>query len=96
MKTFTRTTEDFTCENCGMKVTGNGYTNHCPACLFSKHVDINPGDRAQTCLGLMEPVGFDQKKGILHRCTTCQETKFNKLQDEDNFQQVIVLSAVTK
>ena len=24
---------------------GNGYTNHCPKCLWSKHVDINPGDR---------------------------------------------------
>jgi len=43
---FTRNIENFTCERCGAAVEGNGFTNHCPACLCSKHVDINPGDRA--------------------------------------------------
>ena len=43
---FTRKVEDFTCEHCGREVHGNGYTNHCPHCLHSKHVDVNPGDRA--------------------------------------------------
>ena len=37
--TFIRKTEDFICENCGAVVVGNGYTNHCPACLYSKHVE---------------------------------------------------------
>jgi hypothetical protein len=54
---FKKTKEDFVCEHCGKPVVGNGYTNHCPECLWSKHVDVNPGDRAATCLGLMEPVG---------------------------------------
>lgn len=38
-KNFTRVIEDFICENCGTEVKGNGYTNHCPKCLWSKHVD---------------------------------------------------------
>jgi hypothetical protein len=78
-----------------MKVKGDGFTNHCPACLFSKHVDINPGDRANGCRGLMEPVAFDSKKGILHACVACKEKKYNKVQNEDNFQHIIVLSALS-
>ncbi|HCR42265.1 TPA: hypothetical protein DIV45_02815, partial [Patescibacteria group bacterium] len=38
-KNFIRTKEDFTCENCGHRVKGSGYTNHCPKCLYSQHVD---------------------------------------------------------
>ena len=39
--------EDFICENCGKDVEKSSYTarDHCPYCLYSKHVDINPGDR---------------------------------------------------
>src|SRR3954452_24116834 len=54
---FTRTREDFTCGNCGAAVRGNGYTNHCPRCLWSRHVDVDPGDRAADCGALMRPVG---------------------------------------
>ena len=61
--TFIRKTEDFICENCGAVVVGNGYTNHCPACLYSKHVDRSPGDRAADCGGLMEPVAVALKRG---------------------------------
>ena len=46
---FTRTVGDFVCENCNTSVKGNGYTDHCPCCLYSKHVDINPGDRDCDC-----------------------------------------------
>ncbi|HQY53570.1 MAG TPA: RNHCP domain-containing protein [Ignavibacteria bacterium] len=35
---FQKRTEDFTCGNCGCKVTGDGYTNHCPECLYRMHV----------------------------------------------------------
>lgn len=71
---FQRRTEDFTCRHCGHTVTGNGYTNHCPACLYSCHVDISPGDRAADCGGLMSPIGLESKNGgwvILHRCQRC-------------------------
>jgi rubrerythrin len=84
--TFTRTKEDFICEVCGAKVTGNGYTNHCPHCLASKHVDINPGDRAATCQGMMKPVAFELRGGkeyIIHQCTKCHHTRANKIAKED-------------
>jgi len=74
IKKFQRTIEDFTCGHCGTEVTGNGYTNHCPQCLYSRHVDINPGDRSETCGGLMEPTGLEQKGdnwNILHKCRKC-------------------------
>jgi hypothetical protein len=93
---FTRTTEDFVCEKCGFSVTGNGYTNHCPECLWSKHVDIFPGDRAEKCGGLMEPIRIE-KKGkeytIIHKCIKCGVEKPNKAVKEDNFQMIIQVSA---
>jgi len=93
MKRFTKKIEDFVCENCGTRVSGDGYTNHCPNCLYSKHVDVNPGDRANICGGLMEPVSYDAKKGILHRCVVCKFEKYNKLQKNDNSDKIIELSA---
>ena len=39
---FKRKKENFVCENCGAEVKGDGFTNHCPKCLYSKHVDIFP------------------------------------------------------
>ncbi len=75
MKNFIRKIEDFVCENCGFEVEGNGYTDHCPKCLWGKHVDEEiPGDRASECRGLMEPVGVSYEKGdfrIHHKCTKC-------------------------
>ncbi|MEX0652289.1 MAG: RNHCP domain-containing protein [Candidatus Paceibacterota bacterium] len=85
---FKRVTEDFQCAYCGEQVIGNGYTNHCPECLWSMHVDIEPGDRASECKALMRPVSFEEKKGtytILHRCTGCSLEKHNKLQENDVF-----------
>jgi hypothetical protein len=84
---FTRTVEDFTCEKCGAAVTGNGFTNHCPQCLHSKHVDENPGDRAATCRGLMEPVAVEQGRTawvVVHRCLTCAAVKRNKSAPDDS------------
>lgn len=77
--TFIARQEPFICEHCNTEVqplsTGS-YRNHCPHCLWSKHVDAEgPGDRASTCLGLMEPIGLDHRgaKGwmIVHRCQIC-------------------------
>jgi Zn finger protein HypA/HybF involved in hydrogenase expression len=88
IRKFQRTVEDFVCENCGAKVQGNGYTNHCPVCLWSKHVDVNPGDRANPCGGLMEPVDtyFKAQQWYLkHRCQKCELEKNIKIAKEDNF-----------
>ena len=68
---FQRCIEDFNCGHCGFLEKGDGYTNHCSQCLWSKHVDVNPGDRAASCQGLMRPVLVDTKKGqyrFLQRC----------------------------
>ena len=83
-KLFTKNDSGFTCAHCGKEVEPLGYTsrNHCPYCLWSLHVDVNPGDRANGCGGQMEPVAAkpDAKAGfvILHRCTVCGELHPNK------------------
>lgn len=83
-KLFTKNDNGFVCAHCGKEVEPLGYTsrNHCPYCLWSLHVDVNPGDRANSCGGGMEPVAArpDPKAGfvILHRCTKCGELHPNK------------------
>lgn len=88
-RSFTRNVEDFVCQHCGHKVQGNGFTNHCPACLYSKHVDIMPGDRAALCGGLMAPTrvepGGDGYR-ILHRCIMCGYEKRNQTAPSDDFE----------
>lgn len=83
-KIFTKNDDGFICRNCGAKVEPLGYSsrNHCPFCLHSLHVDINPGDRANECGGIMEPISAlpDSKKGyiIIHRCKKCGQICRNK------------------
>lgn len=92
---FIKNTETFVCEHCGQEVRGEGYTNHCPACLWSKHVDNDPGDRANPCQGLMEPIGVDYKDGehvLIHKCQRCGELKRNKVSKKDDFDRVIKLA----
>jgi len=94
-KRFSRTIQNFTCENCGTEVVGNGYTNHCPNCLHSKHVDVNPGDRASNCLGSMEPVLLEKRRGelmVLHQCSCCDHKRWNKIAPEDNIDALVELS----
>ena len=76
MKLFQKRTEDFTCENCGFFVKGTGYTNHCSKCLYSKHVDITPGDRQAMCGGLMKPISLEQKHGEVFIVHKCAKSKF--------------------
>jgi hypothetical protein len=86
-KNFIRTEENFTCEHCGFAAEGTGYTNHCPKCLYSKHVDNVPGDRANSCHGLMEPVGVETHGSdydIVHRCQRCGIEKRNRVTPLDN------------
>lgn len=86
---FVRKKEDFTCEQCGAEVCGNGYTNHCPACLWSKHVDVNPGDRAELCGGIMQPISLAKKKekfSLTHQCLACGAERHNITADVDNLE----------
>ncbi len=96
-KRFQRNIEDFICANCGAKNHGDGYTNHCRFCLYSKHVDINPGDRAAQCGGQMEPVAVQIKSGeyiITHRCIKCGYEKNNKAAKDDNFEILLKIAAL--
>jgi hypothetical protein len=80
---FTAKNEDFTCLHCGREVRRrlSSYRNHCPFCLYSLHVDVFPGDRANSCRGLMRPIGYhlDGKKGLTieFRCLKCHEVRPN-------------------
>jgi hypothetical protein len=75
MRNFIRKIENFRCENCGEEVVGDGYTDHCPKCLWGKHVDLEiPGDRESDCRGLMKPEKVIYMKGkykIFYKCTKC-------------------------
>lgn len=93
---FHRRVENFRCEQCGEVVIGNGFTNHCPNCLWSKHVDQNPGDRSESCRGMMEPVAITQaadRYRILHRCLQCGMTREVRSQSNDSFDAMLVLAS---
>lgn len=93
--TFIKKKENFICKVCGTKVKGTGYTNHCPNCLFSLHVDEEiPGDRASTCNGLMEPIKAEIESGeyiLTHKCQKCKKVIKNKISEEDNFEEILKL-----
>lgn len=91
---FTRRREDFDCLHCGVTVRGTGYTNHCPRCLWSRHVDITPGDREAGCGGAMEPVGaLSESDGfvVVQRCVACGHTWRNRTAAADDRDAVLAL-----
>lgn len=85
-------TEGFTCKVCGSLVmpdgAGSRHRNHCSKCLSSIHVDIEPGDRAPMCKGIMESISVWVRKGgewaIIHRCKICGELSSNRIAADDN------------
>lgn len=84
--------DSFTCRNCGDPVVpagaGSDHRNHCPNCLCSLHLDIEPGDREADCGGLMEPVAVWVRKNgewaIIHRCRICGTLSSNRVAGDDN------------
>lgn len=95
MKSFIKTVEDFNCAHCGAVVRGNGYTNHCPNCLWSRHVDESPGDRLSDCGGMMRPIFVVSEGGrfvITHQCEICGKQKRQHTSDTDNIDAIIELS----
>ena len=95
--------DTFTCGHCGRFVgalpSGGRNRNHCPYCLYSRHVDAErSGDRASPCKGMMEPVGvFERPNGeevIVHRCVKCGFERFNRVGADDDEAQVAALPRV--
>ena len=95
VKKFQKRQEDFVCEQCGAAVKGDGYTDHCPVCLFGKHVDIFPGDRLEECHGILVPIGLTTKKGgqvIEYQCEKCHEKMSNRAADNDSPETLVALA----
>ncbi len=82
----------FRCARCGREVAaevlGTQHRNHCPWCLWSRHVDDKPGDRAAYCGGAMEPVAVEVRKdgewALVHRCHECGVLHTNRIAGDDN------------
>lgn len=97
MKKFNMIDESFICENCNKTVNKLNYSarDHCPFCLYSKHVDINPGDRLNKCKGLLEPISIQKFKDtykIIYKCQKCNQIHKNIIAKDDNMDIIIDLS----
>jgi ribosomal protein L37AE/L43A len=95
---------DFTCKHCGFFISSQRAAsgvinrNHCPYCLYSRHVDLHQaGDRLCACRGLMKPVGMTIKNSrdkyatsqngelmLVHRCTQCNRLSINRVAADDD------------
>jgi len=97
MKNFSKLDEEFICENCNKSVNKLNYTSrdHCPYCLYSKHVDVNPGDRNNECKGLLEPIEIEKFKDtykIIYKCKKCGKIHKNISAIDDDFDMIIKIS----
>ena len=103
-KRFTKNDDGFICAHCHKEVKPLGYTSrdHCPFCLWSIHIDVNPGDRANECHGNLVPIKVEPnpKKGyvIVYKCDKCGEIHRNKAAHEaktqpDNINLLIKLTS---
>jgi hypothetical protein len=71
--------------------------NHCPYCLWSKHIDLHQsGDRLAACKRQMRPVGLAMKKSrkkygdtargelmLIHQCEECGKLSINRIAADD-------------
>jgi ribosome biogenesis GTPase len=93
--------QGFVCGHCHQPIAagalGSAHRNHCPACLWSLHVDHEPGDRAAACGGLMEPIAIaarsDGEWTLVHRCRECSTVKANRIAGDDNPAMLISLAS---
>lgn len=101
----------FTCVQCGFPVTaereqsGVNNRNHCPRCLWSRHVDLNKaGDRKAQCRSRMQPIGLTIKQThkkysqptqgelmLIHRCTGCGKFSINRIAADDDAARIYTL-----
>ena len=89
-RTFTKNDSGFVCGHCGKTVLPLGYSsrNHCPFCLWSRHLDVNPGDR------------LSEGYVITHRCVKCGAVRRNRAalsgEQSDDIRKIIRLTAQGK
>ena len=100
---------DFRCAHCHNfvsthpLVSGVNNRNHCPYCLWSRHLDLfRAGDRLCACKGLMQPVGLTLKSSrkkyapreqgelmLVHACTECGNVSINRIAADDDSQKLL-------
>ena len=94
----------FKCGRCkqfiGAPLTGGKHRNHCPNCLYSRHVDDSrPGDRRSDCHAMMAPIGILSRRNgeqvILHRCLGCGKADPNRIAADDNPPLLLTLRPVS-
>ncbi len=101
----------FKCINCSKLVPANEHKgtlnrNHCPFCLWSKHVDLTrAGDRLSSCSTGMKPLALTLKKAgvdkygkelkgeimIVHECPKCNKVSINRIAADDNTDELMNL-----
>ncbi len=107
---------DFTCVHCGRLVIANPRLagvqnrNHCPSCLYSRHLDaFEGGDRLSACLGPMAPIGLTLKKThkkyarpgqgelmLIHQCESCRRLSLNRIAADDDSAQIEAVFAASQ
>jgi len=105
---FSQSFGDFNCLHCGQLVLANSRIsgvqnrNHCPYCLYSRHVDLHAaGDRLSACMGPMKPLGLTLKKTnkkyarpgqgelmLIHQCESCGKFSINRIAADDDTQTI--------
>lgn len=101
--------DGFACKHCGYFVSsavdlaGVLNRNHCPYCLWSRHLDLyRAGDRMNACRGMMHPVGLSRKQTrkkytsahpgelmLIHFCSDCAGVSINRLAADDDPEKVL-------
>jgi DNA-directed RNA polymerase subunit RPC12/RpoP len=96
---------DFRCLHCSSFVSamaalsGVHNRNHCPYCLWSRHLDlVAGGDRLSACKAPMRPIGLTMKPGhnryapavgelmLVHLCEDCGHLSINRIAADDDAQ----------
>jgi hypothetical protein len=105
-----RDEDGFPCKHCQAFVSCDGLLsgvhnrNHCPYCLWSRHLDWHaPGDRLSACKALMRPLGLTVKQVhkrytagpgelmLIHCCQECGQVSINRLAADDVPQAVLAV-----
>ncbi len=94
---------DFQCAHCKAPVSsarvfsGVQNRNHCPYCLWSRHLDLHKaGDRLSACKAPEQPIALTSKRSrnkygrtdgelmIVHQCTGCEGISINRIAADDD------------
>jgi hypothetical protein len=101
---------DFICAHCRLPVSaeralaGVGNRNHCPYCLYSRHMDWRePGDRLSACKQAMPAVALTFKRSankyarnggelmLVHLCPDCGQVSANRIAADDDPEAILAV-----